>query len=262
MILSTPWSKNQLLAALPDTEWPYWHPLLEAVDLPAGKLLYESGKCMSHVFFPLTALVSLYHVTESGATAEVALVGQEGVVGVSSFMGGGGSTSHAVVLCAGQALRMPSAAIRHQFEQSSQVQNLMLRYTQALLTQMAHTAVCNRHHSVEQALSRWLLLSLDRVEGHELLMTQEIIANMLGVRREGVTEAALKLQRAGLIRYSRGRITVLDQQGLEDGSCECYRAIKSEYERLLPARAVAQSAPAGIPRFQPVAGRLSENAPG
>ena len=262
MILSTLRSKNQLLAALPDSEWPYWHPKLESVDLPAGKLLYESGKCMSHIFFPLTAVVSLYHVTESGATAEVALVGNEGVVGVSSFMGGGGTTSHAVVLCAGQALRMPSSAIRRRFEQSSQVQSLMLRYTQALLTQMAHTAVCNRHHSVEQALSRWLLLSLDRVEGHELLMTQELIANMLGVRREGVTEAALKLQRAGLIRYSRGRIAVLDRQGLEDASCECYRAIKAEYDRLLPAKAAAQSAHVGAMRFQSALGRLSENAPG
>jgi CRP-like cAMP-binding protein len=206
--------------------------------------------------------VSIYHVTESGANAEVALVGNEGVVGVSSFMGGGGTTSHAAVLCAGQALRMPSAAIRRQFEQSSQVQSLMLRYTQALLTQMAHTAVCNRHHSVDQALSRWLLLSLDRVQARELRMTQELIANMLGVRREGVTEAALKLQRAGLIRYSRGRITVLDRHRLEEVGCECYRAIKAEYDRLLPARAGPRLDHVGASCFKPIAGGFSENVSG
>jgi CRP-like cAMP-binding protein len=254
--------KNQLLSQLPDSEWPYWHPLLEVVDLPAGKLLYESGSCIHHVFFPLTAVVSLYQVTESGATAEVALVGHEGVVGVSCFMGGGGSTSHAVVLCAGQALRLSSSAIRRRFEQSSQVQSLMLCYTQALIGQMAHTAVCNRHHSVDQALSRWLLLSLDRVAGHELRMTQELIANMLGVRREGVTEAALKLQRAGLIRYVRGRITVLDRPGLERLSCECYRAIKAEYERLLPEPVLDRSLQPCATRFQPLLGRLPANAIG
>ena len=221
---------------MPDAEWPYWHPLLEAVDLPAGKLLYESGSSIHHVYFPLTAVVSLYQVTESGATAEVALVGYEGVVGVSSFMGGGGSTSHAVVLCAGQALRLPSSALRRRFEQSSQVQSLLLCYTQALIAQMAHTAVCNRHHSVDQALSRWLLLSLDRVPGHELQMTQELIANMLGVRREGVTEAAMKLQKAGLISYARGHINVRDRPGLEARTCECYEVVKKEYDRLLPNR--------------------------
>lgn len=262
MIMSTLRSKNQLLSSLIATEWQYWHPLLESVDLPAGKLLYESGSCIQHVFFPLTAVVSLYHVTESGATAEVALVGHEGVVGVSSFMGGGGATSHAVVLCAGQALRLPSSAIRRRFEQSSQVQSLMLCYIQALIAQMAHTAVCNRHHSIDQALSRWLLLSLDRVAGHELRMTQELIANMIGVRREGVTEAALKLQRAGLIRYARGRIAVLDRPGLEDGACECYRAIKAEYARLLPEPVLVRSLHAGLTHFQPLLGRLSENAIG
>lgn len=262
MVLSTLRLKNQLLSSLPDAEWPYWHPLLESVDLPAGKLLYEAGNCIHHVFFPLTAVVSLYHVTESGATAEVALVGHEGVVGVSSFMGGGGSTSHAVVLCAGQALRLSSSAIRRRFEQSSQVQSLMLCYTQALIGQMAHTAVCNRHHSVDQALSRWLLLSLDRVAGHELRMTQELIANMLGVRREGVTEAALKLQRAGLIRYARGRITVLDRPGLERLSCECYRAIKAEYDRLLPEPVLERPLQACATRFQPLLGCLPANVIG
>lgn len=262
MVLSTLRLKNQLLSSLPDAEWPYWHPWLECVDLPAGKLLYESGSCIHHVYFPLTALVSLYHVTESGATAEVALVGREGVVGVSSFMGGRGSISHAVVLCAGQALQLPSSAIRRRFEQSSQVQSLMLCYTQALIGQMAHTAVCNRHHSVDQALSRWLLLSLDRVPGHELHMTQELIANMLGVRREGVTEAALKLQRAGLIRYARGRIVVLDRPGLERRSCECYRAIKAEYDRLLPEPVLDRPLPASGARFEPLLGRVSESAVG
>lgn len=262
MVFSTLRLKNQLLSSLPDAEWPYWHPLLEAVDLPAGKLLYESGSSIHHVYFPLAAVVSLYQVTESGATAEVALVGYEGVVGVSSFMGGGGSTSHAVVLCAGQALRLPSSALRRRFEQSSQVQSLLLCYTQALIAQMAHTAVCNRHHSVDQALSRWLLLSLDRVPGHELRMTQELIANMLGVRREGVTEAALKLQRAGLIRYARGRIAVLDRPGLEDGACECYRAIKAEYDRLLPEPVLDRSLQSCVARFPPLLGRLPANAIG
>jgi CRP-like cAMP-binding protein len=262
MVLSTLRSKNQLLASLPVSEWPYWQPLLELVDLPAGRLLYEAGSCISHVFFPLTAVVSLYHVTASGATAEVALVGHEGVVGVSSFMGGGGSASHAVVLCAGQALRLSSSAIRRRFEQSSQVQSLMLCYTQALIGQMAHTAVCNRHHSIDQALSRWLLLSLDRVAGHELHMTQELIANMLGVRREGVTEAALKLQRAGLIRYARGHIILLDRPGLEHLSCECYRAIKAEYDRLLPEPVLERPFHACVARFQPLLGRLPANAVG
>lgn len=262
MLLSSLRLRNQLLSSLPDAEWSYWHPLLEPVDLPAGKLLYEAGSCISHVFFPLTTVVSLYHVTKSGATAEVALVGHEGMVGVSSFMGGGGSASHAVVLCAGQALRLPSSVIRRRFEQSSQVQGLMLCYTQALIAQMAHTAVCNRHHSVDQALSRWLLLSLDRVAGHELRMTQELIANMLGVRREGVTEAALKLQRAGLIRYARGRIAVLDRSGLEDGACECYCAIKAEYDRLLPEPVLARPLQACAQRLQPLLGRWPENAIG
>ncbi len=262
MVFSTLRSKNQLLSSLPAAEWQYWQPLLELIDLPAGRLLYEAGSCISHVFFPLTALMSLYHMTEGGATAEVALVGHEGVVGVSSFMGGGGSTSHAVVLCAGQALRLPSSAIRRRFEQSSQVQSLMLCYTQALIAQMAHTAVCNRHHSVDQALSRWLLLSLDRVVGHELRMSQELIANMRGVRREGVTEAALKLQRAGLIRYARGRIAVLDRSGLEDGACECYRAIKAEYDRLLPESVLQRPLHAGATRFQSLLGRWPENAIG
>ncbi len=262
MVLSKLRSKNQLLASLPDTEWPYWHVLLEPVDLPAGRLICESGSSPSHVYFPLTALVALYQVTESGASAEVALVGQEGMVGVSSFMGGGASTSHAMVLCAGQALLLPASALRRRFAQSGQVQQLLLCYTQALIAQMAQTAACNRHHSVEQALSRWLLLSLDRVPGQELRMTQELMANMLGVRREGVTEAALKLQRAGLIRYARGRITLLDRPGLEQRACECYRCIKAEYDRLLPEPVLQRPLQSGATRLSPLLGRWPHNALG
>jgi CRP-like cAMP-binding protein len=226
--------RNHLLAALPEADWQRWQPQLEWVPLPLGQVLYESGCTMSHVYFPTDAIVSLLYVMADGASAEIAVVGNEGVVGISLFMGGGSTPSRAVVQSAGQGWRLRAAAIRDEFNDSAPVMHLLLRYTQALITQMAQTAVCNRHHVLDQQLCRWLLLSLDRLGGDELRMTQELIANMLGVRREGVTEAALKLQRDGLIRYSRGHITVLDRAGLEARTCECYEVVRKEYARLLP----------------------------
>ena len=226
--------KNQLLAALPESEWQRWAPELEWVEMPLGQVLYESGGTLKHVYFPTTAIVSLLYVMENGASAEIAVVGNEGVVGISLFMGGGSTPSRGVVQSAGHGFRMKAKMIKEEFNRSGPVLHLLLRYTQALITQMAQTAVCNRHHSLDQQLCRWLLLSLDRLQGSELVMTQELIANMLGVRREGVTEGALKLQKAGLIRYSRGRITVLDRHALEERTCECYAVVKKEYDRLLP----------------------------
>ena len=226
--------QNQLLAALPVDEWRRWQPQLEHVEMPLGQVLYESGGTLSHVYFPTTAIVSLLYVMENGASAEIAVVGNEGLVGISLFMGGGSTPSRAVVQSAGQGFRLTSRVIKEEFNRAP-VLHLLLRYTQALITQMAQTAVCNRHHSLDQQLCRWLLLSLDRLHGSELVMTQELISNMLGVRREGVTEAALKLQEAGMIRYVRGRITVLDRSGLEKRTCECYQVVKTEYDRLLPA---------------------------
>jgi len=230
---------NALLAALPDAEWQRWHPQLESVAMPLGQVLYESGRPQSHVYFPATSIVSLLYVMQNGASAEIAVVGNEGIVGVSIFMGGESTPSRAVVQSAGQGFRLPARAMKEEFGRSDAVLHLLLRYTQALITQMAQTAVCNRHHSLDQQLCRWLLLSLDRLKGNELAMTQELIANMLGVRREGVTEAALKLQQAGLIRYARGRITVLDRRGLERRTCECYAVVKNEYDRLLPGARTA-----------------------
>jgi CRP-like cAMP-binding protein len=224
---------NHLLAALPAGEWARWKAQLEEVELPLGEVLYESGATLSHVYFPTTAIISLLYVMEDGASAEIAVVGNEGIVGISLFMGGESTPSRAVVQSAGQGFRMKAQAIKKEFKQGP-VLHLLLRYTQALITQMAQTAVCNRHHTLDQQLCRWLLLSMDRLQGNELVMTQELIANMLGVRREGVTEGALKLQKAGLISYSRGRITVLDRPGLEKRSCECYAVVKKEYDRLLP----------------------------
>lgn len=232
-------SANDLLAAMPSAEWLRIAPQLEPVELPLGKVLYESGATMSHVYFPTTAIVSLLYVMEDGASAEIAVVGHEGVVGISLFMGGETTPSRAVVQSAGQGYRLRAPAIKDEFNRSGPVMHLLLRYTQALITQMAQTAVCNRHHSLDQQLCRWLLLSLDRLSGSELVMTQELIANMLGVRREGVTEAALKLQRLGLIRYARGHISVLDRAGLEARVCECYSVVKNEYDRLLPHRLAA-----------------------
>jgi CRP-like cAMP-binding protein len=226
--------KNRLIAALPVDVRARWMPLLEVVALPLGLVLYESGSTLSHAYFPTTAIVSLLYVMEDGASAEIAVVGNEGVVGVSLFMGGESTPSRAVVQSAGYGVRLSSEAMKAEFAASPPVMQLMLRYTQALITQMAQTAVCNRHHTVDKQLCRWLLLSLDRLQGSELTMTQELIANMLGVRREGVTEAALKLQQAGLIAYSRGHISVLNRAGLELRTCECYGVVKKEYDRLLP----------------------------
>ena len=201
--------------------------------MPLGCVLCESGAMLSHVYFPTTAIVSLLYLTESGGSTEVAVVGNEGIVGVPLFMGGGSTPSRAVVLSAGAGFRMSGPAIREEFSRSAAVTKLLLRYTQALIAQMAQVAVCNRHHTVDQQLCRWLLLSLDRLPGNELVVTQELIAHMLGVRREGVTEAALALQRADLISYRRGHITVMDRPGLEKRSCECYAVVKAEYDRLL-----------------------------
>ncbi len=227
---------NHLLAALPDMEFQHWLPQLEAVEMPLGQVLYESGYTLSHAYFPTTSIVSLLYVMESGASAEIAVVGNEGIVGISLFMGGDSTPSRAVVQSAGHGFRLPAPAMQGEFNKAGPVLHLLLRYAQALITQMAQTAACNRHHSLDQQLCRWLLLSLDRLANTELVMTQELIANMLGVRREGVTEAALRLQRAGLIRYARGHISVLDRPGLERRTCECYAVVKREYDRLLPAK--------------------------
>jgi len=228
--------KNQLLDALPDMEWQRWLPQLEPVDMPLGLVLYESGATLSHVYFPTTAIVSLLYVMENGASAEIAVVGNEGIIGISLFMGGESTPSRAVVQSAGKGIRLKAQVVKEEFNRAGPVLHLLLRYTQALITQMAQTAVCNRHHSLDQQLCRWLLLSLDRLQDNELVMTQELIANMLGVRREGVTEAALKLQQDGLIRYARGRITVLDRPAIERRTCECYAVVHKEYQRLLPLK--------------------------
>lgn len=223
---------NQLLAALPDADWLRWRSLLEPVAMPLGQVLYESRVPLTHAWFPTTAIVSLMHVTESGASAGIAVVGCEGVVGVPLFMGAGSTTGRAVVHSAGAGLRMAGGALRAEFAGSPTVMKLLLRYTQALIAQMAQIAVCNRHHSVDQQLCRWLQMNLDRLPGCEVLATQELISHMLGVRREGVTEAALGLQRAGLIEYRRGRVTVLDRAGLTLRGCECHAVVKAEYDRL------------------------------
>jgi len=213
--------QNHLLAALPAIEYERLLGDLEPISMPLGEVLYESGSHLGHVYFPTTSIVSLLYVMEDGASAEIAVVGNEGIIGVALFMGGETTPSRAVVQSAGHAYRLSGQLLKREFTDSAAMQHLLLRYTQALLTQMAQTAVCNRHHSVDQQLCRWLLLSLDRLASSELTMTQELIANMLGVRREGVTEAAGKLQDAGLIHYSRGRITVVDRPGLEARACEC-----------------------------------------
>jgi CRP-like cAMP-binding protein len=227
--------QNRLLASLPNEEWDRWYPLLERIEMPLGSVVYEAGVALPYVYFPTTSIVSLLYVMENGSSAEIAVVGNEGIVGISLFMGGESTSSRAVVQSAGSGCRLEAEIMKSEFGRSGPVLHLMLRYTQALITQMAQTAACNRHHSLDQQLCRWLLLSLDRLRSDELIMTQELIANMLGVRREGVTEGALKLQKAGLIRYSRGHITILDRAGLEARSCECYAVVKREYDRLLPA---------------------------
>jgi CRP-like cAMP-binding protein len=226
--------QNHLLRALPPAEWERLSPHLELVEMTLGHVLYESGSVLRHVYFPTTSIVSMLYVMESGSSAEIAVVGNEGIVGVALFMGGETTPSRALVQSAGHAYRLKGQILKDEFHRAGALQYLLLRYTQALLTQMAQTAVCNRHHSVDQQLRRWLLLSLDRLSTNSLSMTQELIANMLGVRREGVTEAAGKLQLAGIIHYSRGHITVLDRARLESECCECYRVVKSEFDRLLP----------------------------
>jgi len=226
--------QNDLLAALPEAELQRLLPHLHVVELPLGCVLYEAGAAEAHAYFPTSGIVSLLYVMQNGDSAEIAVVGNEGVVGVSLFMGGNTTTSRAVVQSAGRGYRIKAAHLVEAFKLGGPVMNVLLRYTQALITQMSQTAVCNRHHSLDEQLCRWLLLSLDRLPGNELAMTQELISNMLGVRREGVTEAALKIQAAGLITYSRGRIKVLDRAGLERRSCECYASVKAEYDRLLP----------------------------
>jgi CRP-like cAMP-binding protein len=225
--------KNRLLAALPDAFWECCMRHLEPVHMPLGKVLYESGDTMRHVYFPTTAIVSLLYVMENGASAEIAVVGNEGFVGVSLLMGGESTPSRALVQGAGQGYRLNAQVLKDEFNRAGPVMQLLLRYTQALITQMTQTAACNRHHSLGQQLCRWLLLSLDRLDSMELVMTHELIANMLGVRREGVTEAALELQKAGVIRYARGHISVLDRNELEKRTCECYAVVKREYDRLL-----------------------------
>ena len=228
--------KNHLLAALPDADLAKWLQQIEAVQLPLGQVLYESGSMLSHVYFPTTAIVSLLYALENGASAEIAVVGNEGVVGIALVLGGESTPSRAVVKSAGLGFRLNAQTIRDEASRAGPVMQLLLRYTQALITQMAQTAVCNRHHSMEQRWCRWLLLSLDRSQGDELVTTQDLIANMLGVQREGVTEAASKLQDVGLIRYANGRVTVLDRRGLERRTCECYAVVKKEYDHLLPDR--------------------------
>ena len=228
--------QNELLAALPQAQIERLLPHFEPVDLPLGTVLYDSGGTMTHVYFPTTSIISLLYVMENRASAEIGVVGYEGILGISLFMGGGSTPSRAVVQSAGKALRLKSTIMKEAFDESGPVMHLLLRYTQALITQMTQTAACNRHHSLDQQLCRWLLMMLDRLHGREIVMTQELVANMLGVRREGVTESALKLQRAGLIRYARGHILVLDRAALEQRACECYAVVKREYERLLPKR--------------------------
>ena len=225
---------NQLLASLPDEELKRWLPQLVSINLPLGHVLYESGITEKNAYFPTSAIVSLLFVMENGDSAEIAVVGNEGIVGVPLFMGGNSTPSRAVVQSAGMGYRVSAQFLKDEFNKFGPVSHLLLRYTQALMTQMAQTAACNRHHSLDKQLCRWLLLSLDRLPGNELMMTQELIANMLGVRREGITETAGKLQKAGLIYYSRGRITVINRSGLEKRVCECYAVVKNEYVRLLP----------------------------
>src|SRR6186713_1449674 len=227
---------NHILKALPALERERLFPHLKLAPMPLGMVLYESGAALRHIYFPTNSIVSLLYVMQDGASAEIAVVGNEGAIGVSLFMGGETTPSRAIVQSAGYAYRLTGKRLKAEFSRHGEMLHVLLRYTQSLITQMAQTAVCNRHHTLDQQLCRWLLLSLDRLEGNELLMTQELIANMLGVRREGVTEAAGHLQTAGLIHYSRGHITVLDRPKLEKQVCECYGVVKREMDRLLPAR--------------------------
>jgi CRP-like cAMP-binding protein len=229
-------SDNRLLDALPKQEQDVLFPQLTLVNLPLGDVLYESGTEQRYIYFPVDAIVSLLYVLENGSSAEIAIVGNDGAIGIALFMGGATTTNRAIVQSAGKAYRLGGERLQQEFARHSDLLHILLRYTQALITQMTQTAVCNRHHSVDQQLCRWFLLSLDRLKTNRLVMTQELIANMLGVRREGVTEAAGKLQRAGVIEYVRGRITVLDRPRLEQMTCECYEVVRRETERLLPPR--------------------------
>jgi len=229
--------QNHLLAALAPAERERIFPHLQLVEMPLGKVLYESGDVLRHVYFPTDSIVSLLYVLADGASAEISVVGNEGLIGIALFMGGETTPSRAIVQSAGYAYRLAGQLLKDEFHRNGPLQLLLLRYTQALITQMAQTAVCNRHHSVDQQLCRWLLLSLDRLPSNQLVMTQELIANMLGVRREGVTEAAGKLDKLGAIRYARGHITVLDRPRLEHLCCECYAVVKRETDRLLPSPA-------------------------
>src|SRR6202789_3335582 len=230
---------NQLLAALPDDQWQRWVSHLEYVDMPLGQVLYEPGDTLRHVYFPTTAIVSLLYVMQDGESAEIGVVGNEGVAGISLFMGGDSTSSRALIQSAGGAFRLSAGVMKEEFDRAGPVLHLLLRYTQALITQMVQTAACNRHHSLDQHLCRRLLLSLDRLQGTAMVMTQELIANMMGVPREGATAGALKLHNAGLIDYVLGRIRVLNRQGLEKRTCECYAVVKKEYERLLPDKLAA-----------------------
>jgi CRP-like cAMP-binding protein len=226
--------QNHLLAALPQGDFALLEPKLQLVQFPLGVSLYESGDSLSHVYFPISGIISLLYVTETGDSAELAVIGREGMVGISLFMGGETTPNRAVVQAACDAYRLPARDLKAKFSEGGSFQLLMLKFTQALITQVSQTAVCNLHHTVEQQLCRWLLLSLDRLPGNEILMTQELIANMLGVRRQGVTEAARKLENRGILHYARGHITVTDRQALESRCCECYLVVKRETDRLLP----------------------------
>jgi CRP-like cAMP-binding protein len=226
--------KNHLLAALPDEELQHWLPHLEAVDLPLGRVLYEDGTTLAHVYFPTTAVVSLLYVMHNGDSAEIAVVGNDGLVGISLIMGGGSTPSRGLVQNGGRGFRIDAELVQKKFENSKHVLHLFLRYTQALITQMTQSAACNKHHSLDQQLCRWLLLTLDRYEGNELNMTKQLVANMLGTSGEHMRQGAKNIQKAGLIHYAKGKITVLDRKGLEKRSCECYRIVKAEYDRLLP----------------------------
>lgn len=238
-------NRNHLLAALPEHDFVRMQPMLELVELPLGQMLYEPGQHMHFAYFPTTAIVSLHYVTESGASAETAGVGNDGVVGVTIFMGGGTTSSSAVVQTAGSAYRIDGRLLKQEFNRAGFLQSLLLRYVQALMTQMSQSAACNRHHSVEQRLCRWLLLTLDRSDTNDLIITQELVASMLGVRREGITEAAGNLQRAGFINSRRGHIAVLKRQGLEHAACECYGVVKKEMTRLLHDVLLRQDKPGG-----------------
>ena len=241
---------NYLLSSLPADVYARLVPNLELVALPLGKVLYESGDTLRHVYFPVDCIVSLLYVMEDGASAEISVVGKEGIIGIALFMGGDSTPSRAIIQSGGYAYRLLAQKFKDEFNRHSEMLMLLLRYTQSLITQMAQTAVCNRHHSIDQQLCRWLLLSLDRLPTNRLTMTQELIANMLGVRREGVTEAAGKLQKLGVIEYSRGQITVLDRAQLEELSCECYAVVKKETDRLMPCplTPAASLRPALLPR--------------